>query len=83
MHKSGYLRLLKEFVQLRTKKRCPHLPAVSSPAIVNTDLNPRGSVLVDGELWSAETVCGNSIPRRTTVTVVGFRNHLLLVEEQS
>lgn len=78
-----YLRLLKQFVRARNKKRRPRLPAVSSTATVNTDLNPRGSVLAGGELWNAETTHGNSIHRDATVTVVGFRNHLLLVEERS
>lgn len=77
-----YLRLLKEFITARRRKRRPHLPAVSSTAIVNTDLNPRGSVLASGELWTAETTHGNSIHTDATVTIVGFRNHLLLVEER-
>ena len=79
----SYLRLLIAIAKARSRKRRPHLPAVSSAAIVNTELNPRGSVLVGGELWSAETTHGDSIPRQTTVTIVGFRSHLLLVEERS
>jgi membrane-bound ClpP family serine protease len=82
-----YLSLLKEFVTARSRKRRPRLPAVSSTAIVNTDLNPRGSVLAGGELWNAETTHGKPIrcgdTTVTTVTIVGFRNHLLLVEERS
>ena len=79
----GYLRLLKEFVQARRKKRNPHLPALSSLAVVNTDLKPNGSVLVAGELWNAEAVRGESIRRQATVEVVGFRDHLLLVQEKN
>lgn len=78
-----YLRLLAAFVKVRSRKRRPRLPAVPSSAIANTDLNPNGSVLAAGELWSAETFNGDSIPREATVTIVGFRNHLLLVEERS
>lgn len=78
-----YLRLLKQFVTSRSRKRRPQLPAVFSTAVVNTDLKPNGSVLAGGELWNAESKHGNSIPERATVTVVGFRNHLLLVEERS
>ncbi|HEY0727036.1 MAG TPA: NfeD family protein [Pyrinomonadaceae bacterium] len=78
-----YLKLLKEFVTARSRKRRPRLPAVSSKATVNTDLNPRGSVLAGGELWNAESKHGNSIRTDATVTIVGFRNHLLLVEERS
>ncbi|HKV32817.1 MAG TPA: NfeD family protein [Pyrinomonadaceae bacterium] len=78
-----YLRLLKQFVRARSNKRRPRLPAVASTATVNTDLNPCGSVLAGGELWNAESKHGKSIPTQATVTVVGFRNHLLLVEERS
>jgi membrane-bound ClpP family serine protease len=78
-----WLSWLKQFVTARSRKRRPRLPAVSSTAIVNTDLSPNGSVLAGGELWNAESKHGNSIHRDATVTVVGFRNHLLLVEERS
>jgi membrane-bound ClpP family serine protease len=78
-----YLKVFREFLRLRSRKRNPRLPAVPSPAITNTDLNPKGSVLAGGELWNAETLNGNSIPRQSIVTIVGFRNHLLLVEERS
>jgi membrane-bound ClpP family serine protease len=78
-----YLRLLKEFVYARSKKRRPRLPTVTSSALVNTDLNPRGSVLANGELWNAQTLRGNSIARQTQVTIVAFHNHLLLVEDKS
>ena len=78
-----YLRLLAAFVKTRSRKRHPRLPVVSSFAVVNTDLKPNGSVLAGGELWNAETLNGYSVPREATVTVVGFKNHLLLVEERS
>jgi membrane-bound ClpP family serine protease len=78
-----YLKLVRDFITSRSRKRRPNLPAISSTAIVNTDLNPRGSVLARGELWNAESKDGNSIPKRATVTIVGFRHHHLLVEERS
>ena len=78
-----YLRLLNEFVGARNRKRRPHLPPLASTAIVNTALNPRGSVLANGELWNAQTLRGNSIARQTEVTIVGFDNHFLLVENRS
>jgi membrane-bound ClpP family serine protease len=78
-----YWSLLQEFARARSRKRRPRLPAVSSTAIVNTDLNPQGSVLANGELWQAQTVRGNSIPHQTTVTIVGFQDHLLLVTERA
>ena len=76
----SYLRLLSEFSRSRSRKRHPRLPAVHSTAVVNTDLNPGGSVLANGELWHAQSFRGNSIARQTEVTVVAFRDHLLLVE---
>ena len=76
-------KLFTEFVRARNRKRRPHLPPLASIAIVNTDLNPRGSVLANGELWNAQTVRGNSITRQNEVTIVGFHNHLLLVENRS
>jgi membrane-bound ClpP family serine protease len=78
-----YWNLVKEFVKVRNRKRHPSLPRLQSSAIVNTDLKPRGSVLAGGELWAAETLRGNSIHRRATVIVVGFRDHRLVVEERS
>ena len=78
-----YFKFLKEFVYARSRKRRPSLPRLSSAATVNTDLNPNGSVLAGGELWSAVALNGNSIPREAAVTIVAFRNHLLLVEERS
>ena len=78
-----YLRLLTEFVYARRNKRRPRLPVVSSTAIVNTGLAPRGSVFVRGELWNAEALRGHSIQSHSTVQVVGFRDHVLLVDDKS
>jgi len=79
----AYWNLVKEFLTVRSRKRRPSLPRLLSSATVNTDLKPNGSVLSGGELWAAETLHGNFIQRRSTVTVVGFRDYLLLVEERS
>ena len=78
-----YWNLVKEFLTLSSRKRKPSLPRLLSSATVNTDLNPNGSVLAGGELWAAKTLRGNFIQRRATVTVVGFKDHLLVVEERS
>ena len=77
------LKLLPVILKARSRKRRPNLPAVSSTAIVNTDLNPKGSVLANGELWTAEALNQTSIPRQTKVTIVGFQDHLLLVTERA
>ena len=78
-----YWKLLQEFATARSRKRRPRLPIVSATAIVNTDLNPRGSVLANGELWTAQTVYGHPIASQTKVTIVGFQDHLLLVTESA
>jgi len=52
---------------------------LSSTATVHTTLCPNGSVFVDGELWLARSSDDNLIPEKTKVTVVGLRDHLLLV----
>jgi membrane-bound ClpP family serine protease len=78
-----YWNLLQDFARARSKKRRVRLPAVNSTAIVNTDLNPKGSVLADGELWTAQTANGNSIPRPAQVIIIGFQDHFLLVTERT
>jgi membrane-bound ClpP family serine protease len=49
-------------------------------AQVDTKLDPEGTVLVRGELWRATSRNGVSISRHTRVRIVGFQEHLLLVE---
>ena len=64
----------------RSQKRHNSITAlISSSAIVETPLTPKGSVLIAGELWLARSVDGTFIPSKATVTVVGIRGHLLLV----
>ena len=57
------------------------LPLISASALVDNALTPNGTVLVNGELWSAYSLHGNFITPGTRVTVVGLRDHLLLVKE--
>jgi membrane-bound ClpP family serine protease len=49
-------------------------------AHVDTELNPEGTVIVGGELWRAKSIDGAFILTRARVRVVGFENHLVLVE---
>lgn len=66
----------------RHKKITPSdLPLISASALVDKPLTPNGTILVNGELWSAYSLHGNFITPGTRVTVVGLRNHLLLVKE--
>ena len=49
-------------------------------AHVETELDPEGTVLVGGELWCAKSGDGAFISARVRVRVVGFQDHLALVE---
>lgn len=49
-------------------------------AQVDTKLDPEGTVIVGGELWRAKSSDGAFMSARTRVRVVGFENHLALVE---
>lgn len=49
-------------------------------ARVDTKLNPVGTVIVCGELWRARSKDGTPIPTDARVRVVGFEDHLALVE---
>jgi membrane-bound ClpP family serine protease len=58
-----------------------NLPLIFASALVDKPLTPKGTILVNGELWSAYSLHGNFITPGKRVTVVGLRNHLLLVKD--
>jgi membrane-bound serine protease (ClpP class) len=49
-------------------------------AEVQKQLDPEGTVIVDGELWRAKSKNGALISSHQRVRVVGFEGHLALVE---
>jgi membrane-bound serine protease (ClpP class) len=53
---------------------------VGLTAVVETKLDPEGTVLVRGELWRASSNDGSIIAPKYKVLVVGARDHLLVVE---
>ncbi|MDQ2975101.1 MAG: NfeD family protein [Acidobacteriota bacterium] len=53
---------------------------VGEIAHVDTKLEPEGTVLVRGELWRAKAQDGSVIPSHARVRIVGFQDHLVLVE---
>ena len=53
---------------------------VGELARVDTKLDPEGTVIVCGELWRARSKDGAHISTRARVRVVGFEDHLALVE---
>jgi membrane-bound serine protease (ClpP class) len=65
----------------RQKAQGNEYPLVGSTAFVKHQLVPEGTVLVHGELWSARSLHGQWLPSETSVTVVGLRGHMLLVED--
>ena len=56
------------------------LNLMGARAIVETTLEPEGSVLVRGELWRARIRTGDKIERGQEVRVVGADRYLLEVE---
>jgi membrane-bound ClpP family serine protease len=63
-------------------KKYPSNPRLRSEGIVDAPLSPKGSVLINGELWMARSIDGLLIPTRAQVAVVGFEDHLILVAER-
>ena len=52
---------------------------IGATGLVETTLDPRGTVLIHGELWRACSNDANAIATGSKVSVVGMRDHLLLV----
>ncbi len=48
--------------------------------LVESELNPQGTIIVAGELWNAQSSDGSDIEKNTRVRVVGMQAHLVLVE---
>ena len=53
---------------------------IGEVARVDTELAPEGTVIVFGELWRAKSRSGAAIATHTRVRVIGFEDHLALVE---
>lgn len=65
----------------RHKKRAvASLDLANALAVVETTLQPEGSVIVRGELWRARSHTGATIERSRSVRVVRASGHLLEVE---
>jgi len=52
---------------------------IGATGLVETKLDPHGTVLIHGELWRACSNDANAIATGSKVSVVGMRDHLLLV----
>ena len=53
---------------------------LGAAGVVHTDLDPEGAVLIEGELWSARSIDGTTIPAQQPIEVVRVEGHLLLVK---
>ncbi|HEY8187953.1 MAG TPA: NfeD family protein [Pyrinomonadaceae bacterium] len=62
------------------KSGAGEIKLIGEVARVDTKLDPEGTVIVFGELWRAKSRSGASIAAQTRVRVVGFEDHLTLVE---
>jgi membrane-bound ClpP family serine protease len=67
---------------LSRHKKAGHgnLKLVGEIAHVDTKLEPEGTVLVGGELWRARSHDGAAISEHARVRIIGFQDHLVLVE---
>ncbi len=66
--------------RLKKARAAMPLRLAGETGVVNSELNPKGSVLIDGELWPARSSNGNTIYVNQGVRVVGVENGWLLVE---
>ncbi|HBB87578.1 MAG TPA: hypothetical protein DC047_08185 [Blastocatellia bacterium] len=60
--------------------RTRDLQLVGAAARVETTLTPEGTVIVNGELWLAQSTNGETIPAQSFVRIVGIQDLSLLVE---
>jgi len=69
-------------VALSLRKRFANsdLQLIGESARVETSLAPNGSVIVNGELWPAQSTNGEVIPAQSPVRIVAVRDLSLLVE---
>ena len=57
-----------------------HLILVGSIGVVDTKLDPQGTILIDGELWNAFSNEPTGLAPGSRIEVVGTRDPLLLVK---
>ena len=65
---------------LHKKASGADIKLIGEVGAVETKLDPEGTVIVAGELWRARSQNGEHISTRARVRVVGFEDHLALVE---
>jgi membrane-bound serine protease (ClpP class) len=53
---------------------------LGASAVFHTELEPEGTVLIQGELWRARSLDGTSIAAQQSVEVARVEGHLLLMK---
>ena len=69
-------------VSRHKKSGTGQLRLIGSTGLVDTKLDPHGTVLIQGELWRACSNDGPGLAPGSKVKVVGTLDHLLLVRLQ-
>ncbi len=64
----------------RQKRFASSSNLIGATAIVNQPLTPKGSVIVEGEVWLAIAASGETLPTNVSVKVVGIQEQFLMVE---
>ncbi len=65
---------------LHKKAGTGDIKLIGETGAVQTKVDPEGTVIVAGELWRARSQNGEHISTRARVRVVGFEDHLAVVE---
>jgi len=78
-----FLALLVTALFHHKKSSSKRLNVIGAIGVVDTELDPEGAVIVNGELWRARLNDGPSMPGKARIRVVGAKGHLLLVEPAS
>jgi len=62
------------------KSASQELEVMGAVGLIEKQLDPEGTIIVNGELWRARLGSGSATHLHTRVRVVGAEDHLLLVE---
>jgi membrane-bound ClpP family serine protease len=76
----SFLTLLVIALFLHKKSAGRQPDVIGALGVVETQLNPEGAIIVNGELWRALAQAGTTLAHHSRVRVIGAQAHLLLVE---
>ena len=64
------------------KSASQKIEVMGAVGLIEKQLDPEGTIIVNGELWRARLGSGSAMHHQARVRVVGARGHLLLVEPE-